>query len=276
MQLRKATRRQAKLKIGVSASSGAGKTYSSLLIAKGLVGDWSKIAVIDTENGSADLYSHLGDYNVLTLTDFSPNSYIQAIKVCEKEGMECIIIDSISQEWDWCLRYHAKLGGKYQDWGQVTPLHDAFKNTILQSGCHIITSVRRKQEYSMDKEDGKTVVKKLGLGEVTREGWEYELTLNFEIDHPNHTATPSKDRTGLFVGQPSFIITEETGKMLKEWAETSSDSEAVLQTLIIDINNCNDEASLNKIYKMNTDFQNNENFLGALKNKKNQLKENSK
>ena len=78
MQLRKATRQAAKLKIGFSAVSGAGKTYGALLVAHGLVGDWSKIAVIDTENGSADLYSHLGDYNVLTLNSYSPEKYIEA------------------------------------------------------------------------------------------------------------------------------------------------------------------------------------------------------
>ena len=66
--LRKAQRRAAKIRLGLASPSGGGKTYSALLIAKGLAGSWDKVAVIDTENGSADLYSHLGDYNVLQLT----------------------------------------------------------------------------------------------------------------------------------------------------------------------------------------------------------------
>jgi len=101
MQLRKATRKKAKIRLGLSAVSGGGKTYSSILIAKGLCADLGKVAIIDTENGSADLYAHLGDFNVVTLTaPFTPERYIEAIKSCEKAGMEVIIVDSISHEWD--------------------------------------------------------------------------------------------------------------------------------------------------------------------------------
>lgn len=99
MELRKSTRKQAKIKMGLQAPSGAGKTYSALLLAYGLVNNWSSIAVNDTENHSADLYAHLGNYQVLALEQpFSPERYIQAIEVCEKEGIEVIIIDSISHE----------------------------------------------------------------------------------------------------------------------------------------------------------------------------------
>ena len=55
-------RRAAKMRMALAGASGSGKTYSSLLIAYGMTGDWSKIAVIDSENCSADLYSHLGHY----------------------------------------------------------------------------------------------------------------------------------------------------------------------------------------------------------------------
>lgn len=100
-QLRKATRQKAKIRLGLSAVSGGGKTFSALLIAKGITGDLSKVAIIDTENGSADLYAHLGDYNVLPLVaPYTPERYIAAIKECEAAGMEAIIIDSITHEWD--------------------------------------------------------------------------------------------------------------------------------------------------------------------------------
>src|SRR3990167_3705721 len=99
--LRKATRQKAKIKLGLSAVSGGGKTYSAILIAKGLAkGDLTKVAVIDTENNSADLYSHLGGYNVLPISaPFSPEKYISAIKECEDAGMDVIIVDSITHEW---------------------------------------------------------------------------------------------------------------------------------------------------------------------------------
>lgn len=84
MQLRQSMRRAAKMRLALAGASGSGKTYSSLLIAYGMTGDWSKIAVIDSENCSADLYAHLGEYRVLTLDDFSPESYIAAIDICEQ------------------------------------------------------------------------------------------------------------------------------------------------------------------------------------------------
>lgn len=227
MALRKATRQKAKIRLGLSAVSGGGKTYSAILIALGLTGDLSKVAVIDTENGSADLYSHLGDYNVFTLqAPFTPERYIEAIHECEKAGMEVIIIDSITHEWDGkggCLEIMDKLGGKYQDWAKVTPRHQAFIDAILQSPCHVITTVRRKQDYEMTKgNDGKVKVEKAGLKEVTREGFEYELTANLELD-VRHNAVASKDRTGLFIDKPAFTPSEETGKMILAWCESGTE-----------------------------------------------------
>lgn len=222
-QLRKATRQKAKIRLGLSAVSGGGKTFSALLIAKGITGDLSKVAIIDTENGSADLYAHLGEYNVLPLVaPYTPERYIAAIKECEAAGMEAIIIDSITHEWDGkggILEISNSMSGNsYTNWAKITPRHQAFLDAILQSTCHIITTVRRKQDYELVDKDGKKVPQKVGLKEVTREGFEYELTMNLEID-TNHMATASKDRTGLFVSGIPFTPTEETGRMIKEWCE---------------------------------------------------------
>ena len=224
MELRKATRKKAKIRLGLSAVSGAGKTYSGLLIAKGICGDWNKVAVIDTENNSADLYAHLGDFNVLQLSPpYYPEKYIEAIRACEKSGMEVIIIDSITHEWDGkggCLEIVESLGGKYQDWAKVTPRHQAFLEAILQSSCHIITTVRRKQDYEMVKDSsGKVKVEKGGLREITREGFEYELTVNLEMD-THHNATASKDRTGLFMGLNPFKPSEKTGELIAQWCDS--------------------------------------------------------
>ena len=107
MNLRVSSKKQAKIKLALQGCAGSGKTYSALLLAYGLCSDWSKIAVIDSENGSADLYASLGQYNVLPLQDnFTPENYTEAIEVCENAGMEVIIIDSISQCWDNLLEYH--------------------------------------------------------------------------------------------------------------------------------------------------------------------------
>lgn len=223
-QLRKATRQKAKIRLGISAVSGGGKTYSALLIAYGITKDWDKIALIDTENGSGDLYAHLGSYSVLPLqAPYTPESYIKAIKACEDAEMEVIIIDSITHEWDGkggILEIsNSMAGNSYTNWAKLTPRHQSFIDSILQSKCHIITTVRRKQDYEMTTNSmGKLVPQKIGLKEVTREGFEYELTLNLELD-TTHNATVSKDRTNLFAGQPQFIPSIETGEAIRNWCE---------------------------------------------------------
>lgn len=242
MNLRKATRQKAKIRLGLSAVSGGGKTYSALLIAYGLCGDWSKVALIDTENGSGDLYADLGPYNVLPLApDFTPEKYIQAIKACEAAGMDVIIIDSITHEWDGkggCLEIVDKAGGRYQDWAKVTPRHQAFIDAIIGSSCHVITTVRRKQDYEMTKtQDGKVKVEKAGMKEVTREGFEYELTVNLEMD-ARHNATASKDRTGLFIDRPAFVPTVDTGKLIRQWCEQGVDMDTEIMEGIERIKMC--------------------------------------
>lgn len=214
---------------------------SSLYMAKGLVGDWSKIALIDTENGSADLYSHIGEYNVLPLAPpYSPERYVQAIEECLKAGMECIIIDSSSHEWSGqggCLELNDQLaaakykGNTWSAWNETTPRHDAFVQKVLQSPCHFITCTRSKTETVMG-DDRK--VKKVGMKDIQREGWEFELTVSLNIDRDTHKATASKDRTNLFEGKDPFVITEETGRMIKAWCDMGVDT---IQLPTLDINN---------------------------------------
>lgn len=221
--LKKATRKQVKLRLNLSAPSGAGKTYSALRMAKGLVGDWEKIAVIDTENGSASLYSHLGDFSVIDLTPpFTPEKYSEALQLCEQAGIECAIIDSSSHEWTTLLEQNETLahtsfrGNTWAAWSKSTPRHDKFVNSVLHSTMHIITCTRSKTETI--QEGGK--VKKVGMKDLQRDGWEYELTISLNIDRDTHFATPSKDRTNLFEGKQPFLISEKTGELIKEWCES--------------------------------------------------------
>lgn len=237
--MQKASRKKAKIRLGLSSVSGGGKTYSALLIAKGLAnGDLSKVAVIDSENGSADLYADLGPYQVIPLgPPYSPERYIEAISTCLHGGMEVIILDSISHEWEGkggILELADTMGGQYQSaWKTLTPRHESFKQAILQSPCHMITTVRRKQDYILQEKvnkSGKTVQApvKVGLKEVTREGWEYELTINLEMEL-NHYATASKDRTGLFMGKPAFIPSAETGRLIASWCNEGVEPPGITQ-----------------------------------------------
>ncbi len=224
MRLQQAERKQAKIKLGLQGPSGSGKTYSALLMAYGLINDWSKIAIIDTENHSADLYAHLGTYQVLALDKpYSPERYIEAIDICEQAGMEAIIIDSISHEWEGIggiLETHgAMLGNSFTNWAKVTPRHNEFVQQILQSNCHIIATIRSKQEWVLSEKNGKMVPEKLGLKGVTREGLDYEFTIVFELDI-KHQATSTKDRTGLFMDKPSFMISTATGQRIASWCKS--------------------------------------------------------
>lgn len=243
MQLRKATRKQVKLRLNISGPSGAGKTYSALRMAYGLVGAWDKIAVIDTENGSASLYSHLGDFNTLDLEPpFSPEKYIQAIDVCINAGAECIVIDSSSHEWNGpggCLEINERLaaakykGNTWSAWNETTPRHDAFVSKVLHSPVHIITCTRSKMETVMG--EGKKV-HKVGMKDQQREGWEYELTVSLNVERDTHMATASKDRTNLFEGKEPFIITEQTGKVIREWCEVGIDPRQEVDAAIAKVN----------------------------------------
>lgn len=251
MQLITASRKNAKIKMALQGPSGAGKTYSSLLIAFGLCNDWTKIAVIDTENHSSELYSHLGKYNVLHVEEpFSPERYIEAIQLCEKGGMEVVIIDSITHEWMNILEAHSKMtGNSYTNWSKLTPRHNAFVNFILQSPIHIIGTIRSKQEYVLSEKNGKQVPEKVGLKGVTRDGMDYEFTLVFEVDIKNN-AIATKDRTSIFKGKPEFIITSQTGKMILDWCndgEKEINSDDVFER----INGCKSLDELLQLYYQN-------------------------
>jgi hypothetical protein len=234
--IRKAERSQAKLRLGLAGPSGSGKTYSALLLAKGLASSWDKVAIIDTENGSADLYSEMGPYNVLTLEKpFHPDRYIEAMEAAQEAGMEVIIIDSITHEWSGqggILETQEKLGGRFQDWAKVTPMHNRFVQTILQSKAHMITTVRSKTDYSLSTEGGKGKVQKVGMKPETREGFEYEMTTSFDLNI-NNMASISKDRTGIFKNDAAFMITEETGRTLAEWAAGGIDYLTTLNDLLV-------------------------------------------
>ncbi|GAB3217302.1 AAA family ATPase [Algoriphagus aestuariicola] len=216
--LRISKRSQARIRIALQGPSGAGKTYSSLLLAYGLTGNWSKIAVIDTENQSADLYANLGQYNVLSIgAPHTPEKYVEAIEVCEKAGMEVIIIDSISHEWETLLDIQSNMpGNSFTNWAKITPRHNALINKILSSTSHVVATVRSKQDYVLMDKNGKMVPEKVGLKGVQRDGLEYDFTIVFDVNI-KHQASASKDRTGIFVDQPDFKISQETGQKILKW-----------------------------------------------------------
>lgn len=221
--IKKAKRSNIPLKLGIRGASGSGKTYSSILLAKGLMGgSLEHVCLLDTENESGNLYEELGDYSVMPFAPpFHPQRYVKAIDHIIDEGFKCIIIDSTSHEWmgpGGCLDIHSKIGGNsYTAWNKVTPMHDEFIHKILQSPVHVICNMRAKEDYVLtENTKGKMVPEKMGVKPLQRDGFEYELTCNFSVNS-EHLATMSKDRTNLFNDGIPFTISEDIGKMIREW-----------------------------------------------------------
>jgi len=247
---KKAERKQAKLRLALAGPSGAGKTYSALLIAKGLGG---KIAVLDTEKGSASLYSDLVDFDVVDLTaPFTPERYIEVITAAEAAGYDTLIIDSYSHEWTGpggCLEDNEKLahskfkGNTWAAWNETTPRHRKLTNKILGSSLHIICTMRSKTETVQG--EGKKIIK-LGMKSEQRDGTDYEFTVVLDVSHDTHEAVASKDRTRLFNGYE--VITEETGRKLIAWLNGGTSVKDQLVDLIADIANAKDMESLQSAY----------------------------
>jgi hypothetical protein len=258
MQLEHATRKKAKIKMALQGPSGSGKTMGALLIAYGLCGDWNKIAVIDTENYSASLYAHLGTFKVLNIAaPFSPEKYMEAISLCEKAGIEVIIIDSISHEWEGSggiLDIHSNMtGNSFTAWGKLTPRHNAFVQAILQSNTHVIGNIRSKQEYVLSERNGKQVPEKVGMKGVTRDGMDYEFTLVLDLDI-KHNAIASKDRTGLFMDKPQFFITPTIGEKILNWCQ-QGETEILQDDFLLKIQSCNTIEELRSLYAKNPSLQ---------------------
>lgn len=247
MHLQKASRKKAKIKLCLQGPSGSGKTYSALLLAYGLCNDWTKICVIDTENHSADLYSQLGEYNTISLTGpYTPERYMQAIDACAKAEIEVIIIDSLSHEWEYIINFHASLSGNsFTNWGKVTPRHNEFIQTLLDTNKHVIGTVRTKQDYVLNERNGKMVPEKIGLKPIQRDDLEYLFTLTFEIDR-NHIAQSTKDRTGLFSNKQGQVINEDTGKSILEWCNYGKEETA--NDINTRINECKSVAELLSLF----------------------------
>jgi len=226
MQFEKATKKKSKLRLAIDGPSGSGKTYTALVAAKTIGG---KIAVIDTERGSASLYSDKFSFDVLELHTFSPSLYIEAIETAEKAGYDVIIIDSLSHAWEGeggaldmvdQAAKRSQSNNTYTAWKDVTPLQRKLVDAMLQSPAHIIATMRSKTEYILETNDkGRQVPKKIGMAPIQRQGMEYEFTLVCDMDL-DHNTIVSKSRCELLadkvVNKPDHKFFDTLVKWLNE------------------------------------------------------------
>ncbi len=228
----KAERKKKKARVGFDGPAGSGKTYSALLFAFGLGG---RVAVIDTEHSSAELYSDLGDFDVAILKPpFSPQRYMSLIKEAEAAGYDVIIIDSLTHAWAGTggildiKDRRSKVGGNndFTAWREVTPMHNQLVDAVLQCQCHILVTMRTKTVYEVqENKKGKMAPVKIGQAPIQREGMDYEFDLVFDLSVDGHVATATKDRTRQFQDEPVLIDTE-AGRRLAAWLDSGAEPAA--------------------------------------------------
>jgi len=223
---KKAERKNAKLRLAIAGPTGSGKTFTALLLAKGIGG---RIAVADTENSSAELYDDLVEFDHANIQPpYTPEKFISVIKAAEKAGFDTLILDSITHEWSGvggCLEMVDKLssstfkGNSWGAWSQVTPQHRKFIDAMLQSSINIIVTMRSKMETIQTNDNGKKKVEKVGMKAEQRDGIEYEFSTVLDLTHDN-IAVATKDRSRLFL-EPRQL-NESDGALLKQWLLSGS------------------------------------------------------
>lgn len=237
-KVQKAEKKRAKLRLALDGPSGAGKTWTALAIASGI---GKRVAVIDTERDSACLYANDFDFDSGNLDSFSPLTYVDAIRSLEKD-YDVIVIDSLSHAWfgkDGALEQvdmaqkRQKTANSYTAWRDVTPMHNALVDAMLQCRAHVIATIRTKTEYVQEKNDnGKTVIRRVGLAPVQREGMEYEFTMVCDLDI-DHVLTVSKTRCSLFDGAVIRKPGREVGEKLLAWLNDGAEEAPKPEPIVV-------------------------------------------
>lgn len=190
----KATKSQSRARIAFIGSSGSGKTYTSLVVGE-VLAQGGRVAVIDSERGSASKYASIFDFDVLNLEEFSPETYIKAINAAEAAGYAVCIIDSLTHAWsgsggalemvDQAVA-RSRSSNSFAAWREVTPVHNRLVDTMLRSRCHVIATMRTKTEFVIEEDQrGKKTPRKIGMAPIQREGMEYEFDIVGDMDADN-------------------------------------------------------------------------------------------
>jgi len=238
-RFKKAVREKKKLRLALDGPAGAGKTYTALRFAAAI---GKRIALIDTEHGSASLYAGEApdgipfEFDTIELKTHSPAKYTDLIHEAEREGYDVIIIDSWSHAWSGAggalaMVDSAKTKNKFAAWGDVTPVHNEMVEAILGSPCHVIATLRTHMEYLVEKDDQGRVtnITKVGLKPVQRNGVEYEFTVVGDMDI-RHQITVSKTRCKLVDGAIESRPGAKFILPVVEWLDSGAEPEKATAT----------------------------------------------
>lgn len=240
----RATRKQTKARIGLVGPAGSGKTFTALRFAMTLA-KGGKVAVIDTEHGSASKYAGDTDsdgqrfeFDVVDLGtlpgQFSVENYIRCMREAAKAGYSVLVIDSLSHAWsgpggilEFVDQQAAKnRGNSFAGWRDATPLHNSLINELLSSPCHLIVTMRAKTEWVMETDSrGKTVPRKVGLQPVQRDGLEYEFDIVGDIEVDTHKLMVTKSRCSAVAGAVIRKPGKEFAEQILAWLESGEEAE---------------------------------------------------
>lgn len=235
---KKATKTKARLRLAIVGPSGSGKTYSALAIGTRL---GSKVAVIDSERGSASKYAGVFAFDVVELTTFGPDVYVSAIRAAAQAGYDVLVIDSLSHAWmgkDGALERVDKAakreprGNSFAAWRDVTPQHNALVDAILAAPMHVVVTMRAKTEYVLEEDSrGKKVPRKVGMAPVQRDGVEYEFDVVADMNLNNEFVV-SKTRCPALAGQVFDKPGEDVAAILRAWLSDGAEAPAPAPTPI--------------------------------------------
>jgi hypothetical protein len=260
MAFKPATKSQSRARIALIGPSGSGKTFTALRIARGLVGPQGRIGLVDTENRTASKYADQFRFDVDELDHFDPRDYIGKIQDAHLEGLDVLVIDSLSHAWmgkGGALEMvdnaaaRSKTGNSYAAWREVTPLHNQLVDAIIRSPLHIIVTMRAKTDYVQEKDkDGKTVIRKIGLAPIQRDGLEYEFDVVADMDLDNNLIV-SKSRCSALNRAVIKEPGEALGETLAAWLAGPSVAEvhAYVQTEAEKCLTLDDVKVLNRLLK---------------------------
>lgn len=244
----RAQRSQARLRLGLTAPSGGGKTWSSLLLAKGIVEALlsaglpgtieGKIGLIDTERKSSQLYSHLVPFDTIEMeAPYTVDRYLAALRQFEKAGYLVVIIDQVTHAWSGVggiLEVAEKMskgqgGNSFNAWATATPEYQRFVDGLLASSCHLICTMRQKTKWEMTERQNASgrmtkTPTRIGMAPEMRAGFEYEFTTLLGLSVEGNVATNLKDRSGVFgeIGNTVGRLDESWGRRLAAWLTTGA------------------------------------------------------
>lgn len=210
------------LRAMVSGPSGAGKTTSSLRIAGGIarkLGKSSKeelekaIGVIDTENGRSGL-EYGRDYgggplyfSQLKVPNHKPDTFLQALRVAYREAFDVLLVDSLTHEWEGIRALVDDISAKDKRkqglpaWGVATPKHDEIMGALQKMPSHVIGCFRSKTMHAAQQQEvngkTKTVIERLGMQPMARDGTEFEFDLHLELSPEGYVSHGKRPR-GIF------------------------------------------------------------------------------